>query len=294
MSSNETPSAEQRLFELVHRELGAREVTIEPAFDEAAADELTLGARLTDDRWVVARFAEPPEDRAAIERRMAILISAFSHLLERETRRPPARVPPAQSLKGELAALAKRAGALDAIVIDAHSPVVWGSARGYQGPAEVSAELAEILRLVELTRSELEDLVKRELEALPRVSEPPQPANSDGTEPQEGSHELDDEAAARLTAAAIERVRELPEFPELRRGRPLRARDRERELGWVVHSFASIYLLLLVFDGHYDELRAERAIHDALGRIERLVIALPPRDPSPSPMGNVVRLPRRR
>ena len=54
------------------------------------------------------------------------------------------------------------------------------------------------------------------------------------------------------------------------------------------------YLLLLVFNGRFDEIRAERAVHESLLRIERLVLALPPHDPSPTPMGKVIRLSRRR
>src|SRR5213079_530923 len=40
----------------------------------------------------------------------------------------PSRPPPSLSLHEELAALVQRAGAVDATVIDAHSPVVWGTA----------------------------------------------------------------------------------------------------------------------------------------------------------------------
>jgi hypothetical protein len=62
----------------------------------------------------------------------------------------------------------------------------------------------------------------------------------------------------------------------------------------VAHSFAGIYLLVLIFDAPFDELRAERAVLDALGRIERLVLALPPHDPDPTEGAGVVAMRRRR
>jgi hypothetical protein len=56
----------------------------------------------------------------------------------------------------------------------------------------------------------------------------------------------------------------------------------------VARSFASIYVLIVVFESPFDELRAEQAIEDGLPRIERLVLALPPLDPKPSPIASVI------
>ena len=42
------------------------------------------------------------------------------------------------------------------------------------------------------------------------------------------------------------------------------------------------YVLVLVFEEPFDEIRAERAIQGRLGPIERLVLALPPLDPTPN------------
>ncbi len=63
---------------------------------------------------------------------------------------------------------------------------------------------------------------------------------------------------------------------------------------FVARSFAGIYLLVVVFEGEYDELRAERAIIEGLPRVERMVMALPPLDPEPAPTADVIRLRRRR
>jgi hypothetical protein len=89
-------------------------------------------------------------------------------------------------------------------------------------------------------------------------------------------------------------VRELPGLQALRKGGHLAQTLREGDLGIVVRSFASIYLLVLAFDGAFDELRAERAIEDALPRVERLVLALPPLDPKPAPIAGVIALRRPR
>ncbi len=80
----------------------------------------------------------------------------------------------------------------------------------------------------------------------------------------------------------------------MRRGGHLAHTVREADLGVLVRSFASIYLLVLAFDGTFDELRAERAVEDALPRIERLVLALPPLDPKPAPIAGVISLRRGR
>jgi len=57
--------------------------------------------------------------------------------------------------------------------------------------------------------------------------------------------------------------------------------ERAGDVPFVAHSFAGIYWLILVFDAPFDELRAERAMLESLPRVERLVMALPPMDPSP-------------
>ena len=62
----------------------------------------------------------------------------------------------------------------------------------------------------------------------------------------------------------------------------------------MVRSFATIYMLVVVFDRPFDELRAERSVTHALPTIERLVLALPPMDPDPPVAGAGVMRMRRR
>jgi len=91
-----------------------------------------------------------------------------------------------------------------------------------------------------------------------------------------------------LTERAIDLVRDLPAVTGLRKGGHLAHAVRDASFGWVARSFASIYVLIVVFESPFDELRAEQAIEDGLPRIERLVLALPPLDPKPSPIASVI------
>ena len=96
---------------------------------------------------------------------------------------------------------------------------------------------------------------------------------------------------------AVLAARALPEIAALRKGRLLHHMDREGEVPFLAHSFASIYLLVLVYEETFDELRAERALLDAMPRVERLVLALPPLDPPPPYEGAgavAMRRPKRR
>lgn len=102
----------------------------------------------------------------------------------------------------------------------------------------------------------------------------------------------DDEEPAE-TRRAIGAIRRSPALAGLHKGRHLRHVERENDY-LLALSFSGIYVLCLVFDGPFDELRAERAAHESLPRIERLVLALPPLDPEPQPMGGVIALRRRR
>jgi hypothetical protein len=69
---------------------------------------------------------------------------------------------------------------------------------------------------------------------------------------------------------------------------------REEAFGFVARSFGGIYVLLVIYEAPFDELRAERAIAERLPRIERLVMALPPLDPRPAPNAGVMALRRGR
>jgi hypothetical protein len=227
-------SSLDRFLDLVRRDLHADDVEITPAGDIIAAAPTVLVADLEDGRHLVARFPSPPSDPTGVARRFHMLIDTFPSVLGGHTmRRAEVHGSPGDALDDELRGLAARAKADDALVLDAHSPIVWGAAS--------------------------------------RPSPVPESSRQ-----------------------ALEAVRKLHAIAELPRGRHIRHLVCDERGGYVAHSFASIYVLLLVYGALFDELRAEREALEALPRIEALVVALPPIDPSPRPVGEVISFRRRR
>jgi hypothetical protein len=263
-----------RLLALVRRELGAREVHVlepdsrpgDPGGDPSDHSERSLRCRLPDGRGLVAIFQAPPDERESKQRRLEMLASTFDVLVEEPTPKPRSRPPIARALQEELEGLCSRASAANVLIVDANSPVVWGAARpqglGAEWPVagNASADLA-----------------------------------ADGVA-DEAAIERSKSPVAIASRAALGTVRSMSALTALRKGRHLRHVERESPAPFLAHSFAGIYLLVLVFEGGFDELRAERAVTESLARVEQLVLALPPLDPSPGAGAGVVamRRPRRR
>ena len=306
----------ERFITLAKRELQADDVRLLALGEATPEADNVLVSRLGDGRHVVASFASPPKDRDALERRLSMLASTFADALaappsEKMRSRPRA----ATSLHEELKALAVRARAIDVVVIDTDSPVVWGCA---SVPARPRARSELLLRdvsdrelaarvddesgplqdvaadLAAAVDASVIDLAERRRDSQPIPTESARVVSEvydaeDQTSPEE---ELPEEMEK--TRRAIAFVRDLPSLDGLHKGRHLRHVERSTT-HFLALSFSGIYILCLVFDGDFDELRAERAAADALPRIERLVLALPPLDPGPpQPMGGVVALRGRR
>lgn len=244
-----------RLITLVRRELGAEEVSVLDAGE--AAPEGALIANLPNGARIVVQWTGEPELTEAKRRRLEMLVDTFAESFRSTS---PSRPPPAQSLHDELQWLAQRAGALDAVVIDAQSPMVWGAAIDDDGTPHL------------LARDNVVSLDKArtgELASMPPPDDPP------------------------LTHQVIDAIRELPSLASLHRGGHLHESARDEEVGWLARSFAGIYVLVLVFDDLFDELRAERALALSLPAIERLVTLLPPLDPAPNKGAAAIRRKRR-
>jgi hypothetical protein len=252
----------ERFLALVRRELGAEDTRVLEADAGAPESELSLSCRMEDGRTVVVTFTASPSDREAKQRRLEILTGTLEAAVEEPAHGRRSRAPVTSTLHDELSALSVRAAALNVIVIDANSPVVWGAAH----PEGVVAQPP--------------------MASSPRMAETP--ANDEG---ERGG------GMAVASRRAVLAARALPDIAALRKGKHVRSVARDAEVPFVAHSFASIYLLVVVYDKPFDELRAERAIVDSLPRIERLVLALPPLDPPPPFEGAgavAMRRPRRR
>ncbi len=247
-----------RFLALVRRELGAEEASVLGP-DELAApieDGRELRCSVPDGRVVVARFDEPPADREAKLRHLEMLASTFDAVVEEAPRGSRSRAPAGRSLQDELQTLCERASALNALVIDANSPVVWGAAQ---------------------TKGVVPDA-------------PDAPVSPEASS--QGTATTSDITSASLRA--LRAVRALVESAGLRKGKRVRHVERAGEAPFLAHSFAGIYLLLLVFPAPFDELRAERAMLESMQRIERLVLALPPFDPPPDMGAGVIAIRRSR
>ncbi len=255
----------ERLISLVRRELGADDVRVLEGSLPAVAAPNVIHADLVDGRRLAVAFASAPASREALVRRLDMLLLTFAQSLEEDLASPDRREPRAsavQSLREELRALVQRAQAVDAVVIDANSPVVWGSA------------VEELPVRHDLGNVELMDVSRHQLVESGRPAEGDPFSEDETPEPPPGAN-------ATLTARAIREVRALPGLGEIPKGRHLTHTARDETFGCVARSFAGIYVLIVVYDRPFDELRAERTIGESLPRVERLVLALPPSTRSP-------------
>ena len=283
-----------RLVALVRRDLRASDVRIlEPGAEEptdlaptvtlapqgASTPEAerahTLRRELPGGRVLVVSFATSPEDVEARERRLEMLIDSFRDTLDASAisaaTRAASRPPPGLSLHEELSALAERCEAVDALVIDARSPVVWGAADRESGNHPESPP-ANVVRLDDHRPNDPDAPRESRTMASTPPREPAPPSVAD---------------------RAIAAVRSLPAIHTLHKGGHMHHLARGEDLGWVARSFAGIYVLIAVFEKPFDELGAERAIQHSLPSIERLVLALPPLDPTPMGRAAAIRRGRR-
>ncbi len=246
-----------RLLALLERELGATRVYV-AAPDEAsalAASDATLTTSLPRGLVLVVELSGREADRVALGEKLDALVETFRESLQ-ESLVGVARPKPAEALHEELRGLATAASAIDAVVIDATSSVTWGAADAADAAPRIHREPAEVIHLDKAVRR-----ISSKLGHGPRSA----------------------------TDKVVAKLRVLEAMQALPRGGALSITARDATPPFTARSFATIYVLVLVFDAPFDELRVERAQKARLGTIERLVLALPPLEPSPAGGAKAVR-----
>ena len=211
--------------------------------------------------------------------------SGFSETVARISTPVPPTVPVESAFKrldAALEGLRSRIGAVSVVVVDRHSPVLWGTsdARRPDDDVETSVQIGEALRAAFAAGVELDAIC-----ALP-AEHAAMRLRSLGVDDDSGGR-------ARRCARRARRDGAAPPFADLpraracarRRGREPRAaarRPSRAQFGYFARGFANIYVLLAVFEGAFSELSVEAGVVHALPGIEQLVLALPPLDPEPA------------
>jgi hypothetical protein len=360
-------------LEVVKRSLGAKDVRLLNGDEDPSSGSQALVCELPAGQLLAVSFADAASNQDSARRRLEMLVRAFSSTLA-TAGEPPPSVPKARALNDELAALVERAGAIDAVVIDANSPVVWGGASfepgemieddserepdnviriDRQSPAARRSELIDRARELGVRMFEALAIDPRAMTLVPRelcekhrviplfgsdaglllamadatdltaihdtvlasgLEVEPGLANerliqfvlnwNQGGDARSvgdviGALDPDQRAFREALAAtvrdrwtrhfavrkAIHVVHAMPEMTTLYRGGHLNRSVIEPDFALIARSFAAIYVLIVVFRGPFEELRAKHAVTHALPAIESLVLALPPRDPPPSIAG---------
>jgi len=283
-----------RFLELLCKELNAEDARAELGGRDPT-DPRLLWASLNGGWRIVAVFAEPPEDRAEKQGRLEHLMSGFSHTLSEISMLPPPSPPPDSPFKrldAALETLRSRSGSVGVVIVDVHSPVLWGTS-DQQRPAE---DVDTLIQIGKALRTALDKGAELDAVCALQAQDVPARLRELGVE---ARHADDlgavigerDEMALRhflLTCLALTRARE-----EAATAEDARWAHHEPQFGYFVRSFANIYLLVAVFEGAFSELYVESAVVHALQAIEHLVLALPPLDPDPvASGGRVIRLRR--
>lgn len=286
-----------KLLDVVQRDLDAADVRAEVGGREPN-DPRLVWAPLAPGWRIVAVFDGPPNDAESKRERLATLVRPFEHLKER-IEVPAGSLGPVKerAVDEALDALAERAGASAAVVVDERSPVLWGSSalriKGWDVDLmERASALADEVARAGLDPAEWLAGKTPDRRALAE-------ADVDETVAQRWGHRLeriatvgrdwqaDEWREALKIARAVSAVR-----AECSGGRAPERVSRTED-GWAVFArgFAQIYLCALVYDGAFSELHAEGALVRALPHLETLVLALPPVEPPPRG-AKVIRLQR--
>ena len=273
-----------RFLDLVRKELSARDTRAE--LGGLDPDEPTLlWARIEGGFRIVAVFDEPPADREERQKHLDTLVSSFSQTLTQAALPTPTTPPEsaAKRLDEALEALRARTGAVGVVIVDGHSPVMWGAS----DPERHSDDVAELVKLGDALSSLLEADVDLDAICALRGSDTPRrvrdlPMGREAGALLARALAGHDDTVVRhylLTCLAIARTRH--EASSASPAPTPRWVHHDVQFGFLARGFANIYLLVLVFEGAFSELYVESAVVHTLPVIEHMLLALPPLDPTP-------------
>jgi len=280
-----------RLLQLLCQKLGAADARVEIG-GRAPTSEHLVWTELSGGRRVVLSFDAPVPDADAKRRRLDAMLGSFAGIAQGqgESGTEPETVSARVALDDALGRLGARVGAAQAVVVDVGSPVLWGSS--HDEPA-VEVEPRAVRRRAQLFEQaeegglDLAALLARGPVDGPERAEWPKADAIAGLGAELGRlysrYAALDVATWRrfvLTTRAVAAARRHVPRASTTAG-PVRATMQGLGFGYFVRAFAGIYLLVLAFDAPFSELRAQRAVGQALARIEGLVLRLPPVDPRP-------------
>jgi hypothetical protein len=288
-----------RWLELVRHSLNAVDARVEIGGREPSVPTV-VWAELAPGRRVVVVFDEPPSDSTDRQARLDALVDSFADTTGGDPRATESRPASDARLSDELARLTVRADAVQALVLDVTSPMLWATSHERPAIAVDEATLERRDRLLEAAaRAGIDPaawLAARAAGPSPDGG-PAVAAIMDRSLSEELSGALQREPSAsasdwkrfvQVTRAVASFRRATAVAQRLPAALSGDATEQESPY-WLARSFASIYALLLVFATPPSQLRAEGAMVQALGTIERLVLSLPPVDPPPTG-GRVIRL----
>jgi hypothetical protein len=286
-----------RLLELVKRRLGARDARVEIG-GEPPTDPTVLWASGGPGRRLVALFEELPPDVDEKRKQIEALAEVFRDVVA-APEAPPASVPPARlldaALDGALTELANDTGAECALLIDGASPVVWG--RSHE---EIANDVETMLRANTLLeeagwRGEMDNKSARAalLQRLHAEDEPAAVLLERLTSGREDP-EAFDRWAFGCWAVALTRARMASARRTNRRRAPQHATTRVKHIlrdgrrVVLVRGLGGVYLIVLAFRSGFSQPRVEGMVRRTRPKLEQLLAALPPRDPTPFERGGKV------
>ncbi|MBW2524149.1 MAG: hypothetical protein JRI23_08235 [Deltaproteobacteria bacterium] len=290
-----------RWLELVRRSLDAADARIEIG-GQAPSLPTRIWSELAAGRRVVVLFDEPPADPDARQARLHVLVESFAGMTGGDPPAATSRAPSDARLSDALARLTVRADALQAMVLDVTSPVLWASS--HERPA-IAVDDETLERRGRLFEACLEAGIDPAVWLAGRTagSAAADSALDGGAMERDLAEELSGILQRERSATASDWRRFVQATRAAASFRRVTAHANRLPVAlatpgkagsspsWLARSFASIYALLLVFEQPPSQLRAEGAMVKALGTIQRLVLSLPPVDPPP-PGGRVIRLRR--